>query len=88
MPYFYFNQQYIKSVREKDTAITQTEGAKLAGTKWGLMTVEEKAPYEKLHLEDKTRHEKQLKMLELKGYFRLDDGSKSTDPENAHLVKV
>jgi hypothetical protein len=33
--YFYFNQQYIKFVRDKDAAITQTEGAKLAGTKWG-----------------------------------------------------
>ncbi len=86
--YFYFNHQYIKSVRDKDTAITQTEGAKLAGTKWGLMTDKEKAPYEKLALDDKARHEKQLKELETKGYFKMDDGTKSTDPANAHLVKV
>jgi hypothetical protein len=46
--YFYFNQQYIKSVRDGDANITQTEGAKLAGTKWGTMTEKEKLPFEKL----------------------------------------
>jgi hypothetical protein len=27
-------------------------------------------------------------MLASKGYFKMDDGTKSTDPSNAHLIKV
>ena len=87
-PYFFFNQQYIRNVREKNTAITQTEGAKLAGTTWGTMSDKEKAPFEKLATEDKARYEKQTNELETKGFFKMGDGSKSTDPANAHLAKV
>jgi len=85
--YFFFNSQYIKSVREKDTNISQTEGAKMAGTKWGSMTEKEKAPYEKLAADDKIRFDKQTKELESKGWFKMEDGTKSTDPANAHLAK-
>ena len=85
--YFFFNQQYIRNVREKNTAITQTEGAKLAGTTWGTMSDKEKAPFEKLATEDKARYEKQTNELETKGFFKMGDGSKSTDPANAHLAK-
>ncbi len=46
--YMFFSQQYIKSVREKDATITQTEGMKVAGTKWGTMSEKEKAHFEKL----------------------------------------
>ena len=35
--YFFFSHQFIKSARDKDTSLTQTEGAKLAGSKWGSM---------------------------------------------------
>lgn len=85
--YFFFNQQYIKNVREKDAAITQTEGAKLAGTKWGTMSEKEKTPFEKQATDDKVRFDKQTKELETKGFFKMDDGTKSTDPANAHLAK-
>ncbi len=46
--YVFFNPHYIKSVREKDATITQTEGMKLAGSKWGTMSEKEKKPFEKL----------------------------------------
>ena len=85
--YFYFSQQFIKSARDKDTALTQTEGAKLAGSKWGSMNEKEKTPFEKLATEDKVRVEKQMKQLATKGYFMMEDGTKSTDPANAHLAK-
>jgi hypothetical protein len=52
------------------------------------MNEKEKAPFEKLAQDDKARVEKQLNELEKKGYFKLDDGTKSTDPVNAHLAKV
>jgi len=85
--YFFFNVQYIKSVREKDANISQTEGAKLAGTKWGTMSEKEKAPFDKQAADDKVRFEKQTKELETKGWFKMEDGTKSTDPANAHLAK-
>jgi len=35
-----------------------------------------------MNAKDKLRHEKQLSDLKTKGYFVLEDGSKSTDDQN------
>jgi len=51
------------------------------------MSDEEKAVYEKMAEADKVRHEKQVAEREKKGYFILEDKSKSTDPQNAKLFK-
>ena len=51
------------------------------------MSDKEKAPYEKLATEDKQRADAQTAAMASKGYFLLDDGSKSTDPANAGLAK-
>ena len=51
------------------------------------MTDDQKAPYEKMAETDKVRFEKQMAEREKKGYFILDDKSKSTDPQNAKLFK-
>ena len=37
---------------------------------------------------DKERVQKQTNDLAKLGYYKLEDGSKSTDPENASLLKV
>lgn len=37
--------------------------------------------------EDRARHDKQVAEKEKKGYFTLEDQTKSTDPENAKLFK-
>ena len=55
--YSYFNSEYVKTLRENDQSLTHTEAMKLAGTKWGLMTEMEKAPYEKKAAQDKVRNE-------------------------------
>jgi len=60
---------------------------KLAGPKWSSMGDKEKAPYEKMHDTDVARVAKQNAEREKKGYFMLDDGSKSTDEKNAKLFK-
>lgn len=52
------------------------------------MSEEQKAPYQKKHEIDKVRYEKQCKELEKKGYYTLSDGSKTTDPQNSHMLKV
>ena len=37
--------------------------------------------------EDKQRFDSQTAAMSTKGYFLLEDGSKSTDAANAHLIK-
>ena len=51
------------------------------------MDEEEKAPYEELATEDQKRFDRQTAELKSKGYFKLEDGTKSTDPANAALFK-
>jgi len=63
------------------------ECSKLAGPKWASMGEKERAPYEKLHEHDAARVVKQNAERAKKGYFTLDDGSKSTDEKNAKLFK-
>jgi len=63
------------------------ECTKLAGPKWSSMGDKERAPYEKMHDTDVARVEKQNAERAKKGYFTLDDGSKSTDEKNAKLFK-
>jgi len=46
------------------------------------MSEKEKLPYDKLNEQDKVRHQKQKDEKDKKGYFMLDDGSKSTDAKN------
>lgn len=59
----------------------------LAGQKWNSMSDKEKEPYEAMKLKDQKRRDKQLAEREKKGFFFLEDGSKSTDPANAKLFK-
>ena len=51
------------------------------------MTEKDKQPYVKLSEADKVRLEKQLDEKKKKGFFTLNDKSKSTDPANAKLFK-
>ena len=52
------------------------------------MTEKQKSPYEKKAQKDKEREDKQARELHKLGYYTLEDGTKSTDPENAKLLKV
>jgi hypothetical protein len=73
--------------KESGSSRSMTELSKLAGPKWQSMGEEERGPYEKQHEKDVARVAKQAAEREKKGYFTLDDGSKSTDPTNAKLLK-
>ena len=46
------------------------------------MTDAQRQPYNGMNAADKTRQQKQEAELEKKGYFLLEDGTKSTDPQN------
>ena len=62
--YFYFNGQYIRSVIANDATISRTQAMKLAGTKWGTISDQEKEPFEKLAANDKARFERETEELE------------------------
>jgi len=59
----------------------------MIGESWNNLSVEDRAPYEKLLAEDKYRQEQQLLELHQYGYFTLPDGSKSIDEQNRPVVK-
>lgn len=85
--YIYFNTDYCRKLRENDKESKQSDLMSLAGQKWVTMSEKDKAPWEALKQKDVKRHEKQMAEREKKGYFTLDDGSKSTDAANAKLFK-
>jgi hypothetical protein len=85
--YNFFNAEFVKRERELNADLATTEAFKLAGKKWADMTDKDKEPYTKMAEGDKKRHEKQMAEREKKGFFLLEDKSKSTDPANAKLFK-
>jgi len=52
------------------------------GKRWIVMSDDQKKKFYDLNAQDKLRQEKQLADLKTKGFFVLDDGSKSTDEKN------
>ena len=58
-----------------------------AAKTWTEMTDKQKQPYNKLSEDDRVRHDKQVEEKKKKGYFLLEDNSKSTDPGNAKRFK-
>jgi hypothetical protein len=86
-PWMFFNTDFVTRARAKDQSLKPAELFKQASEKWKTISDKEKAQFEKMAEEDKIRHEKQVAEREKKGYFTLEDKSKSTDPENAKLFK-
>ena len=81
----YFNSEKSKIFAAEGK---RKEAFSLSSEAWGKCTDEDKAPYVKMAEESKVRFEKQVDELKKKGYYTLEDGSKSTDPQNATLLKV
>jgi len=81
-----FNSDFIKKWCAEGNV--RTEAMAAANAKWKVMSEEQKAPYEekaRLALEVVGRQKEELKKL---GYYMLEDGTKSTDPQNASLFKI
>jgi len=76
--YMYFTQDRTKSIAEKEK-IPWTEATKRAGEIWSKLSEKEKKPYEDKHAKDEIRYQKQMDDLMKKGFFLLDDGTKSSD---------
>ena len=74
---FFSNQEIPKIVTGQ--GITHKEAMKVVGAMWGGLKEEQKAPYIKMHEDDKKRYEAQLEEFKKKGYFIMSDGVKSSD---------
>ena len=73
---FYSNETVPKLKKE---GIDHRAAMSKAGELWGKLTDAEKKKFNDLHEKDQVRYENQKKELKEKGYFILDDGSKSSD---------
>jgi high mobility group protein B3 len=80
--YIYFATEFGEKTRKSHPEMKITEVSVLAGKKWAEMSDAQKKPYISKNLEDKVRQEKQQASLDKRGYFVLEDGSKSTDEKN------
>lgn len=52
---------------------------KKCGEIWNTLTPDERAKYDQMHEKDKIRYEEQVTSLDKKGFFIMQDGSKSSD---------
>lgn len=85
--YNVFNSEFVKEYREAHPETKVTEIFGLCAQKWKGMDDKARKPYLSKAEADKSRFEKQCAEREKKGFFTLDDKSKSTDPKNAKLFK-
>ena len=69
-------------LRQQHPDVKHTDLMVMAGKRWNEMLPAEKKPYDDMNAQDKLRQEKQQKSLDEKGYFLLEDGSKSNDEKN------
>jgi hypothetical protein len=76
--YIYYSNEWVPKIK-KDEGLDHRAAMSRAGELWNTMKDEDKKKYNDLHDKDVKRHEKQVKELKEKGYFILDDGTKSTD---------
>ena len=81
--YLCYTQQNMNTIKEKNKC-THPEAMKLAGELWSKMNDKDKKKYEDSNAKDQQRYNKQLAELNKKGFFMMDDGSKS----NEHLKKT
>jgi len=83
--YAFFNQERSKVYYAEGKS---KEVFGLVSADWQKMETKDKQKYIKMNETDKKRFEKQVAELKKHGYYTLEDGSKSTDPQNADLLKV
>ena len=78
----YFNADFVKLARLKDPTLKSTDAFKIAAQTWSQLSEIEKAPYVEMYAADKLRYEKQLSERQEKGYFTMQDHSRSIDHPN------
>ena len=66
-------------MKAADPDLKVTDGAKQNGIIWAQMDEEARKPFEKLKDLDRERFDRQVEEIDEKGYFTLEDGTKSCD---------
>ena len=84
LPYCLFLKEWHQTHKGQTEGKAAGEVSKIIAKEWNSMTPEAKKKYEDMRDEDKERHEVQMEEMKLKGFFIMDDGSKSSD----HQKKV
>ena len=74
-----FTSTNVKKIVEEEKLEKYSDGMKRAGAIWTAFTDKEKKKYEDLAVKDRKRFETQSAELSKKGFFKMDDGSKSSD---------
>lgn len=82
--YIFFTTNNINRVKQEENIAVHTAAMSRCGELWAKLEPKELKKYTDMHDEDVIRYENQLKELEKKGYFKMEDGSKSSD----HAPKV
>lgn len=77
-PYILFNTAMTRKLKEEE-GIGHKEAFSKAAAMWKTVSEEEKKPYFEEHAKHQKVYEDQLKMIKDKGYFLLEDGTKSSD---------
>lgn len=75
--YMYFVMSKLPDLKEE--GIAGSAAMTKCGQLWGALSDKDKKVFEDKNKKDVERHAKQLKEIEEKGYFKMEDGSKSSD---------
>jgi hypothetical protein len=81
--YLFYTTANVNSLKEKE-GCTHPEAMKKCGELWNKLTPDEKKKYEEKHDKDVVRYKGQVHDLDKKGFFVMDDGSKSSE----HIAKL
>lgn len=84
--YLYFTQEQVNKIKEKEKC-THLDAMRKAGEIWNKMMDKEKKKYGDMVAKDQNRYYKQLAELNKKGFFILEDGTKSSDYTNGKKGK-
>ena len=82
--YLAFTTDMVNKLKEKEKIEKHTDAMKRCGEIWSKYSDKEKKKYNDLHDKDVKRYDKQMLELHKKGFFIMDDGSKSSD----HQAKI
>jgi len=84
-----FYKSVYKHYQQRNLDILLTDIAKIIGRKWAALPLNQKQEFEQKFINDKMRHDKEIKELLSKGYFVNAEGVKSTDlPTKAKRVST
>lgn len=81
--YLFYTQENVNQLKEKE-GCTHPEAMKKCGELWNKLEGDAKKVYEDKHDKDVLRYKGQAEDLDKKGYFIMDDGTKSSE----HTAKL